>query len=191
MKANKKNYLQFSKAIHPKYFCMLKLLLMTTIIANVMGLYDFKVDGLDGKPINFANFKGKKILIVNTASKCGYTPQYAELQAFHKKYKDKVVLIGFPANNFGGQEPGTNEEIQTFCKKNYGVSFLMAKKVSVKGEDIHPLFKYLTAEAKAMGIDSPIQWNFTKFLIDENGKLIKVFASGVKPLSEELTKFVN
>jgi glutathione peroxidase len=154
-------------------------------------LYDFKVTGLDGKTIDFAKYKGKKILIVNTASQCGYTPQYTDLQKLHENYKDKIVVIGFPANNFGGQEPGSNGEIKEFCKKNYGVTFTMAEKVSVKGEDIHPLFKYLAEEAKKMGVEDPIKWNFTKFLIDENGKLVAVFNSKVKPMSEEITKHLN
>lgn len=160
----------------------------------VMGtsIYDFKVTSLDGKEINFSNYKGKKILVVNTASQCGYTPQYADLEKLYEKYKDKLVIIGFPANNFGGQEPGTNEQIASFCQKNYGVTFPMAQKVSVKGDDIHPIFKYLEEEAKKIGSQDPvIKWNFTKFLIDENGKLVKVFPSKVNPMSEELTVFLN
>jgi glutathione peroxidase len=154
-------------------------------------LYDFKVNGLEGGQIDLAKYKGKKILIVNTASQCGYTPQYDDLQKLYDKYKNTLVIIGFPANNFGGQEPGSNEEISTFCKRNYGVTFPMAEKVSVKGEDIHPLFRYLTDEAKKMGIDDPIKWNFTKFLVDEKGKLIAVFPSRVKPMGEEITKYLN
>lgn len=155
-------------------------------------IYDFKVPGLEGKEIDFAQFKGKKILIVNTASKCGYTPQYEELQQLHNKYKDKLVIVGFPANNFGGQEPGSNAEIGEFCKRNYGVTFLMAEKVSVTGADAHPLFKYLAAEAKKLGVQEPvIKWNFTKFLVDENGQLVKVFPSKVKPMSEEITVHLN
>lgn len=155
-------------------------------------IYDFKVKGLEGKEIDFAQFKGKKILIVNTASKCGYTPQYEELQKLYDQYKGKLVIVGFPANNFGGQEPGSNSEIGAFCKRNYGVTFPMAEKVSVTGEDIHPLFKYLTEEAKKLGAPEPVvKWNFTKFLVDENGKLIKVFPSKVKPLSEEITIHLN
>lgn len=160
----------------------------------VMGssIYDFKIAGLDGKEIDFSNYKGKKILVVNTASECGYTPQYADLEKLYEKYKDKLVIIGFPANNFGGQEPGTNTEIASFCKKNYGVTFPMAQKVSVKGDDIHPIFKYLYEEAKKIGAQDPvIKWNFTKFLIDENGKLVKVFPSKVNPMSEEITVFLN
>jgi glutathione peroxidase len=156
-----------------------------------VSIYDFKVSSLEGKTIKLSAYKGKKILIVNTASKCGFTPQYEELQALHTKYKDKLVILGFPANNFGGQEPGTSKEIKEFCQKNYGVTFPMADKVSVKGEDIHPLFKYLVGEASKMGIEDPIKWNFTKFLIDEKGKLVTVFSSKVKPMSEDITKYLN
>lgn len=154
-------------------------------------IYDFKVPGLEGGTIDFAQYKGKKILIVNTASKCGYTPQYADLEQLYKKYQKTLVIIGFPANNFGKQEPGSNAEIGAFCKRNYGVTFPMAEKVSVKGEDIHPLFSYLTKEANQMGVDDPIKWNFSKFLIDEKGKLIAVFPSGVNPMSEAITKYLN
>ncbi|WP_207234315.1 glutathione peroxidase [Pseudobacter ginsenosidimutans] len=156
-----------------------------------MGIYDFKVPGLSGGTIDFSQYKGKKILIVNTASKCGYTKQYAELESLYEAHKDKLVIVGFPANNFGGQEPGSNEEIQEFCQKNYGVSFPMAEKISVKGEDIHPLYKYLLEEAKKLGIEDPVKWNFTKFLVDENGKLITVFPSKVKPTDPELMKYLN
>ncbi len=161
------------------------------IALAVTGIYDFKVKSLDGKPMDLAQFKGKKLLIVNTASKCGYTKQYADLQELHEKFGSKITVVGFPANNFGGQEPGSNEEIASFCKKNYGVSFPMAEKVSVKGEDIHPLFKYLTEEAAKLGEKEPIKWNFTKFLIDENGKLLAVFPSKVKPTDEAITKYLN
>lgn len=172
---------------------MLKLmaLVATTWLIMATSIYDFKVTGLEGQDINFADFKGKKILIVNTASKCGYTPQYEALEKLYETHKDKLVIVGFPANNFGGQEPGSNGEIKEFCKRNYGVTFPMAEKVSVKGADIHPLFKYLTSEAKKLGMDDPIQWNFTKFLVDENGKLVQVFASKVNPIGEELTKHLN
>ncbi len=156
-----------------------------------VSIYDFKVSGLEGGKINFSKYKGKKIMIVNTASKCGNTPQYAELEQLHKKYKDKLVIVGFPANNFGGQEPGSKEEIKEFCKRNYGVSFLMADKVSVKGDDIAPIYKYLTAEAKKLGIEDPVKWNFTKFLIDEKGKLIAVIHNKTKPMSEEVLKYLN
>src|SRR5882724_13047375 len=154
-------------------------------------IYDFKVAGLDGTDIDFSQFKGKKILIVNTASKCGNTPQYKDLETLYEKYKDKLVIVGFPANNFGQQEPGTNSEISEFCKKNYGVSFPMAEKVSVKGDDISPLFKYLVDEAAKKGITDPIKWNFTKFLLDENGNLITVINNKTQPMSDEVLKYLN
>jgi glutathione peroxidase len=168
------------------------LLLSLFLVAGVTSVYDFKVQGLDGKTIDLSRFKGKKLLIVNTASKCGYTPQYADLEKLYEQYKDKLTIIGFPANNFHQQEPGTNAEISEFCKKNYGVTFPMAEKVDVIGENTHPLFKYLTEEAKKLGVADPvIGWNFTKFLIDENGKLIAVFPSKVKPMDEQITKYLN
>lgn len=167
---------------------LISLLLAVTIDGSI---YDFKVPGLDGNEIDFSQFKGKKIMIVNTASKCGNTPQYADLEILYEKYKDKLVIIGFPANNFGQQEPGTKTDIQEFCKKNYGVSFPMADKVSVKGDDIAPIFKYLVEEAKAKGFDDPIKWNFTKFLVDENGALVTVFHNKVNPLSPEVLKYLK
>ena len=154
-------------------------------------IYDYKVEGLDGKEINFADFKGKKILIVNTASECGFTPQYADLEKLSKDYSDKVVVVGFPANNFGGQEPGTNAEIGAFCEKNFGVTFPMAAKVSVKGDDKAPIFKFLT-EKDLNGVkNTAILWNFTKFLIDENGHLIDSYISTTKPTSESITKYLK
>ena len=149
-------------------------------------IYDFKVESLDKGTINFADFKGKKILIVNTASECGYTPQYKELQALYEKFKGKLVIVGFPANNFGGQEPGTALEIKAFCEKNYGVTFPMAAKISVKGDDMAPIYKWLTSKAANGVLDAEIGWNFNKFLIDENGVMIDHFPSKVKPMSEEI-----
>jgi glutathione peroxidase len=149
-------------------------------------VYDFKVDGLDGGTIDLAAYKGKKIMIVNTASFCGNTHQYADLETLYQKYKGKLVIIGFPANNFGAQEPGSNATIKEFCTKNYGVTFPMAAKVSVKGDDIHPLFRYLVAEAAKIGVTDPIKWNFTKFLIDENGKLIAVINNKTSVLTDEV-----
>lgn len=150
-------------------------------------VYDFSFKTIDGKEVKLSKFKGKKILIVNTASKCGFTPQYEELEKLSKQYGKNVVLIGFPAGNFGGQELATNAEIQDFCKKNFGVTFLLSEKVSVKGEDINPLFKYLTS-APNPDFTGDINWNFEKFLINEKGELVHRFRSKVKPLSEELTK---
>ncbi len=140
------------------------------------------------------NIKGKKILIVNTASKCGYTPQYTDLEALYEKYKDKLVIIGFPANNFGQQEPGSNTEIKEFCVKNYGVTFPMADKVDVVGDNIpSPLQNTcMPRKRRKLGVADPvIGWNFTKFLVDENGKLIAVFPSKVKPMDEQITKYLN
>ena len=154
-------------------------------------IYHFKVPSIEGQTIDFSKFKGKKVLIVNTASKCGYTPQYAELEQLHKAYGSKLVIVGFPANNFGGQEPGSNAEINDFCQKNYGVSFVMAEKVSVKGTDIHPLFKWLTSKEENGVMDAEIKWNFTKFLLDEKGKLLAVFPSKVKPMGEEITSYLK
>ena len=170
---------------------MFKVLLLTTAFFLAKGIYDFSVPGLDGSDIDFSKFRGKKILIVNTASNCGYTKQYEDLQKLYEQYRSKLVIVGFPANNFGGQEPGSNAEIKEFCKKNYGVSFPMAEKVSVKGSDIHPLFKWLTQKSENGVMDADIRWNFTKFLLDENGKLIAVFPSGVKPGSEEITRHLK
>ena len=150
-------------------------------------IYEFKVEALDGGNIDFSAFKGKKILIVNTASQCGYTPQYEDLEKLYETYKDKLVVVGFPANNFGGQEPGTNTEIKEFSKKNYGVTFPMASKISVKGDDIAPIYKWLCNKSENGVLDAEIKWNFGKFLLDENGNLIAYFPSKVKPMSEEIT----
>jgi glutathione peroxidase len=172
----------------------MKTLILAVLISALLGgpkIYDFKVPALDGSTIRFSDFKGKKILIVNTASKCGNTPQYKDLEALYEKYKGKLVIIGFPANNFGSQEPGSNSEIKEFCTKNYGVSFPMAAKVSVKGDDIDPVFRYLTEEAEKLGFKDPIKWNFTKFLVDENGKLVTVFFHKTNPMSPEVLKFLN
>ncbi|HEY5465138.1 MAG TPA: glutathione peroxidase [Hanamia sp.] len=147
----------------------------TSKLENTETIYQFKVPGLLGGTIDFSQFKGKKILVVNTASKCGNTPQYDDLEKLYNKYKDKLVIVGFPANNFGGQEPGSNDQIAEFCKKNYGVTFPMAAKVSVKGDDMAPIYKYMVGLAEKNGFTDPIKWNFTKFLFDENGKFLTVF----------------
>jgi glutathione peroxidase len=155
------------------------------------GIYDFKVEALDGGTIDLSKYKGKKILIVNTASKCGYTGQYADLQALSEKYKDELVIIGFPANNFLFQEPGDNKDIKTFCQKNYGVTFPMAAKISVKGENTHPLYLWLTQKQYNGKLDSKVKWNFQKYLIDENGLLIGTFESSVLPGSTELATAIT
>jgi len=148
--------------------------------------YNFKMDAIDGSEIDFSRYKGKKVLLVNTASKCGFTPQYEDLQALHEQHGDKVVILGFPANNFGGQEPGSNDEIAQFCKKNYGVGFQMFEKISVKGSDQHPLYQWLSQKDKNGWNDQAPSWNFCKYLVNENGELVKFFASGVNPFDEEL-----
>src|SRR5450432_1723843 len=171
---------------------MLKLFIIPILFMIHMSVYDFKVDGLEGGTIDLSAYKGKKLLIVNTASKCGFTPQYADLQKLYEKYKDKLVIVGFPANDFGGQEPGTNTEIKEFCQKNYGVTFPLAAKSDVVGDNTSPLFKYLTEEAIKLGTPAPVnKWNFTKFLIDENGKLVGVYNSKITPMSDEITSHLN
>jgi glutathione peroxidase len=169
---------------------ILALIFAFMLVAPQPELYKFKLKTIDGQKFSLAQYKGKKVLIVNTASKCGFTPQYAELQKLADLYKDKLVVVGFPANNFGGQEPGANTEIKTFCQKNYGVTFPLSEKVSVKGDDIDPLFKYLT-QAPNPEFTGEIKWNFEKFLVDENGKLIHRFRSKVTPLSTEVTQYLN
>ncbi len=153
--------------------------------------YTFKMNSIDGEPIDFSQYKGKKVLLVNVASKCGLTPQYAELEQLHEQYGDKLVILGFPANNFAGQEPGTNDEIQEFCKKNYGVKFQMFEKISVKGDDQHPLYQWLTKKELNGWNDEEPKWNFTKYLVNEKGELIKVFASKVKPTDQEVIAAIN
>ena len=156
---------------------------------NVMGkgsFYDFSLKSLDGKEvISFAQYKGKKIVVLNTASECGYTPQYVDWQKFHEKYGDKIVVLGCPANNFGGQEPGTNKEIAAFCQKNYGVTFQMLEKVSVVGSDQHPLYKWLSKKDLNGWNDKEPTWNFCKYVINEKGEVSHFFASGVKPNSPD------
>jgi len=167
------------------------LFMMTTLVLNAQSIHTFKVTGIDGKQINLSAYKGKKILIVNTASKCGYTPQYESLQKVYDQYKDKLVILGFPCNQFGGQEPGTNEEIAAFCKANYGVNFPLADKIDVKGANIAPIYQWLTQKAKNGVLDANIGWNFNKFLIDENGKMLAYFPSNVKPESDAITAYLK
>lgn len=164
---------------------MLMLGAMMVFTAPADNVYQFTLTSIDGEEVSLSQFEGKKLLLVNTASECGFTKQYAGLQELSEKYGDKVVVIGFPANNFGGQEPGSNAEIQGFCEKNFGVTFLLAEKSSVKGDDISPLFAYLTA-AENPDFTGEIEWNFEKFLIDEHGKLIHRFRSPVEPMSNEI-----
>lgn len=149
-------------------------------------IYDFKVEALSGGTIDFAKYKGKKILIVNTASECGNTPQYSDLEKMYEKYKDKLVIVGFPANDFGAQEPGSNKDIAAFCSKNYSVTFPMAAKITVKGDEKAPIYHWLT-EKKYNGYkDSDVKWNFQKYLINEKGELVAIFEHRTKPMSDEV-----
>jgi glutathione peroxidase len=155
-------------------------------------IYDFTMNSIAGEPVSLSQYKGKVVLLVNVASKCGYTPQYKGLQAIYKKYEDKgFVILGFPANNFGAQEPGTNAEIQTFCSRNYSVTFPMFSKISVKGSDQAPLYQYLTDKKVNPDTGGEIGWNFTKFLIDRNGKIVARFDSKIEPESSDVTKAIE
>ncbi len=159
-------------------------------LTEQQSIHKFKVEGLLGDEIDFSQYKGKKILVVNTASKCGLTPQYADLQKLYEQFSDKLVIVGFPADNFAHQEPGTNSEIGEFCQKNYGVKFPMAAKVSVKGNDQAEIFKFLTKKELNGVSNNTIMWNFTKFLLDENGHLIRSFNSMTSPTSPQITKYL-
>jgi glutathione peroxidase len=154
-------------------------------------IYEFKMKDIDGKEVDFAAYKGKKLLLVNVASKCGYTPQYADLQELNEKHGDKVTILAFPANNFGGQEPGTSEDIKEFCSTNYGVTFQLFEKISVKGADKHPLYRWLSDKNLNGWNNTEPSWNFCKYLIDENGKLVKFFPSSVKPLDNDLISLIK
>jgi glutathione peroxidase len=186
--------------LHSKFLAMkfLTILLMFSFFfspkpldAQTKSVYDIKIEALEGGSINLSQYKGKKILIVNTASRCGYTPQYEGLQKLYDTYKDNLVIIGFPANNFLFQEPGTSTEIKTFCQKNYGVTFPMASKISVKGKDTHPLYVWLTQKKYNKFSDNSVKWNFQKYLLDEKGDLIQVFAPSVEPMSDEILKAIK
>ncbi|HEV3334553.1 MAG TPA: glutathione peroxidase [Bryobacteraceae bacterium] len=167
------------------------LCLMSTAF-GASNVHEFTLNALNGTPTPLANFKGKVMLVVNVASQCGYTPQYEGLQALYAKYKDQgFVIAGFPANNFGAQEPGTNEEIGAFCKSKYGVTFPMFSKISVKGSDKAPLYQFLTDKSANPKTGGEIQWNFTKFLVDRNGRVIQRFEPAVEPQSGELVSAVE
>lgn len=155
-------------------------------------VYDFTMKNIDGEDISLSTYRGKVLVIVNTASKCGLTPQYESIEAFYKKYKDKgVEILGFPANNFMGQEPGSDEEIKGFCTLNYGVSFPMFSKISVKGEDIHPLYSYLTLKAENGNIEAPVKWNFQKFVIDKTGRVVAAFAPATTVEDSEFVALIG
>lgn len=182
---------------------MLKILISLLLIlsiniyakdATMNTIYDFTVKTIDGKETTLEDYKGKVMLIVNVASKCGYTPQYDGLEALYQKYKDKgLVVLGFPCNQFGSQEPGTEAEIQNFCRVNFGVTFPMFSKINVNGADTHPLYVYLKSEKPGVLGSEAIKWNFTKFLVDKEGKVVERFGSSTKPseLEEKIEKLLN
>jgi len=168
------------------------LISVTGVTAQVKILYDFKTTTIDGAPFDLSSLKGKKVLIVNTASKCGFTPQYEGLEKLYEKYKDhNFVIVGFPTNNFKQQETGSNSEIKEFCTKNYGVTFPLMSKISVVGNDIDPIYKWLTSKSENGVLDAPVKWNFQKFMIDENGHLAGVAWSAEKPDSEKIIDWIE
>lgn len=161
-------------------------------VMKAQNIYQFKVKDIEGNEFDFATLKGKKIMVVNTASECGLTPQYEQLQKIYSEFKDKnFVIVGFPANNFGAQEPGNNKEIKAFCTKNYGVTFPMMEKISVKGDDMHPLYHFLTEKTKNGLEDSQVEWNFQKYLINEKGELENVISPRVLPNDKEITDWIK
>lgn len=170
------------------------ILLAASLAANAQNssFHGFVVTDIDGNEFPLSRLKGKKVMVVNTASKCGFTPQYEDLQELYEKYKDKnFVIIGFPANNFMGQEPGTNQEIKEFCTTRFNVSFPMMAKVSVKGKDMHPLYQWLTQKSMNGVMDSEVKWNFQKYLIDEKGNLVDMIPPKEKPNSEKVIKWIE
>ncbi len=175
-----------------KLVLIFSLMIITSLAFSQKSFYDFKVKDIDGKDFNLSSLKGKKVLVVNTASKCGNTPQYKDLESLYKEYgNQKFVIIGFPANNFGSQEPGTNTDIKTFCTANYGVTFPMMSKISVKGDDMAPLYKWLTSKQLNGVKDSEVKWNFQKYLIDEKGNLVDVVDPKVKPDDEKILSWIK
>ncbi|MCK9423116.1 MAG: glutathione peroxidase [Bacteroidales bacterium] len=178
-----------------KPFVFLISLILMTITGNTQdrkSFYDFKATTLEGQPFDLSTLKGKKVLVVNVASRCGNTPQYAQLEELYKEYgPDKFVIIGFPANNFLHQEPGTNAEIRNFCTTNYGVTFPMMSKISVKGKDMDPLYKWLTSKEENGVIDAPIKWNFQKFMISENGTIVGSVAPGDSPKTDKIVNWIE
>jgi len=165
------------------------------MMSNAQGkktFYDFKATSIDGQPFDLSTLKGKKVLVVNVASRCGYTPQYAQLEELYKKYIEKnFVIIGFPANNFMSQEPGTNAEIKEFCTSKYQVTFPMMAKISVKGNDIDPLYSWLTSKDQNGVLDAPVKWNFQKFMIDEQGQVVDFAAPGEKPFDDKIINWIE
>lgn len=175
-----------------KYIMILMTLMVAGSLSAQQSFYDFTVTDIDGKEFALSQLKGKKVMVVNVASKCGFTKQYEQLEAVYKQYGgDDFVIIGFPANNFLSQEPGSDEEIKQFCTLNYGVTFPMMSKISVKGKDMHPLYQWLTEKEKNGVEDSKVKWNFQKYLIGKDGKLEKVFYSSTVPDDEEIIAWIK
>jgi glutathione peroxidase len=167
-------------------------MISSATFAQNKSFYDFKVQTIDGENFDLSSLKGKKVLVVNTASKCGFTPQYADLQKLYEKYKSKnFIIIGFPANNFMNQEPGSNQEIKQFCTANYGVTFPMMAKISVKGDDIHPLYQWLTEKERNGVMDSKVKWNFQKYMIDEEGNLVDMASPKTNPLDDQIINWIE
>ncbi|MFY0672073.1 MAG: glutathione peroxidase [Bacteroidia bacterium] len=150
-------------------------------------IYDYTIGSIDGEELKLSEYKGKKLLLVNVASECGFTKQYKDLQELHEKFGEKVTIIGFPCNQFGGQEPGTETEIKAFCEKNFGVTFQLTEKIDVKGKEQHPIYKWLTSQELNGKENSSVKWNFHKYLIDENGNYVEAFSSSVNPMSDKIT----
>lgn len=164
----------------------------TTVLAQTKTFHDFTVKNIDGEDVSLSKFKGKKVLVVNTASKCGLTPQYEDLQKLYEKYgSDQFIIVGFPANNFMNQEPGSNSEIKQFCSSEYNVTFPMMAKLSVKGKDIAPLYQWLTNKEENGMMDSKVKWNFQKYMIDENGNLVDVAYPKTNPLDEQIVSWIT
>jgi len=176
-------------------FLLLFIFIAMTTLTNAQSkksFYDFKATTIEGQPFDLSSLRGKKVLVVNVASKCGYTPQYAELETLYEKYLTyNFVIIGFPANNFMGQEPGTNAEIKEFCTSKYNVTFPMMAKISVKGKDIDPLYSWLTSKDQNGVVDAPVKWNFQKFMIDEQGQVVDFAAPGDKPFDEKIVTWIQ
>ena len=167
-------------------------LISFTGLAQTKTLHDFIVKDIDGKEFDLSTLKGKKVLVVNTASKCGFTPQYEDLQKLYEKYGSKdFVIIGFPANNFLSQEPGSNSEIKAFCTSEFNVTFPMMSKISVKGDDMHPLYKWLTEKEQNGKLDSKVKWNFQKYMIDENGNLVDIAYSKTTPFDDQIVNWIK
>ena len=160
-------------------------------MSAMTSIHQFKVEGIDGSEIDFAAFKGKKIMVVNVASECGFTSQYQQLQEIFEEFGNKMVIVGFPSNDFGNQEPGSNAEIKTFCSLNYGVTFPLASKISIKGKNSHPIYKWLTTKEANNKFESEVEWNFYKYLLDENGQLVDFYPSSVDPFDEKILDWIT